>query len=709
MNPEFSYCNNSNRIPGIIQTQSYREMSDPPKSNPAFSFGTSTTSGSSGAPKLFGELNSNNNTSLNMFGSSKPGTSGGLFGTTSGQPNNPSEIFGSNAGQSSSISNNFGSNSTAGTLNTGGFGFGDQKFNNQSSSTFGPNTGQGSTAGTFGSNAGQSSSTANGSGLFGSNPTQLTNNTLGSSNLFGQQPTSASSTFSGVPSTSASAQPLAPALESGTGQASLGLFGNTSATGGPLFSGNSKSNNANTTGSLFGSSNTKGGGNFTGFGAKPSDESSGGQSTTTGSGLFGSTTSNTSTNQASSGTPSVNKTNAPFSFGNASTTPAGPPPFGKPNQSTLPPTFNTSKPQEQKSLFGSLSTSGATARSSNVSQPGSTATKNQETPTASFNLFGSKQETAKPIPSSAPMETSNGLGNPPRSSKPSLFPTVPSATQSASSLFTGKNTGNSQEKPLQATTNPATKSQFPPFTMPGTSITQGGPAANSSASGSTQTSWGFPSAATSSAPSNTSTASATASSTLPKISLFQTSNAQPSTTSATATTSQPSTTTGPSASSSQPPANLKITEARSTSEPSGRTSITATGKDEERPFQPSLVGPRPSAQSRLRNKSVDEIITRWAADLTKYQKEFQKQAEKVATWDRMLVENSDKVQKLYGSTLEAEKATVEVERQLTSVEGDQTELEYWLDHYERQIDEMMQSGLSHGETLQGPDQERERT
>ena len=106
---------------------------------------------------------------------------------------------------------------------------------------------------------------------------------------------------------------------------------------------------------------------------------------------------------------------------------------------------------------------------------------------------------------------------------------------------------------------------------------------------------------------------------------------------------------------------------------------------------------------------MDEIITRWASDLSKYQKEFQKQADKVADWDRMLVENSDKIQKLYGSTLEAERATVEVERQLSSVENDQAELEYWLDHYEKQVDELMTNQVGQSDSLQGPDQERERT
>ncbi len=106
---------------------------------------------------------------------------------------------------------------------------------------------------------------------------------------------------------------------------------------------------------------------------------------------------------------------------------------------------------------------------------------------------------------------------------------------------------------------------------------------------------------------------------------------------------------------------------------------------------------------------MDEIITRWATDLSKYQKEFQSQAEKVATWDRMLVENGDKIQKLYASTFEAERASAEVERQLTAVEGQQGELEGWLNRYEMEVDDMVTRQVGQGEGLQGPDQDRERT
>ena len=76
----------------------------------------------------------------------------------------------------------------------------------------------------------------------------------------------------------------------------------------------------------------------------------------------------------------------------------------------------------------------------------------------------------------------------------------------------------------------------------------------------------------------------------------------------------------------------------------------------------------------------------------------------------MLVDNSEKIQTLYGSTLEAERATTEVERQLSAVESDQETLESWLNHYEKEVDSMIASQQGgQGESISAPDQERERT
>jgi nuclear pore complex protein Nup62 len=107
---------------------------------------------------------------------------------------------------------------------------------------------------------------------------------------------------------------------------------------------------------------------------------------------------------------------------------------------------------------------------------------------------------------------------------------------------------------------------------------------------------------------------------------------------------------------------------------------------------------------------MDDIITRWASDLSKNQKSFKEQATKVAEWDRILVDNGDKIQKLYLATYEAERASNEIERQLLAVEGQQDELENWLARYEAEVDDMLSKQVSQGgDQLGGHDQERERT
>lgn len=106
---------------------------------------------------------------------------------------------------------------------------------------------------------------------------------------------------------------------------------------------------------------------------------------------------------------------------------------------------------------------------------------------------------------------------------------------------------------------------------------------------------------------------------------------------------------------------------------------------------------------------MDEILTRWATDLTKYTKEFRSTAEIVATWDQHLVDNMSKISKLYSQTLIAERQTESVEMQLNAVENQQAELEGWLDVYEKQVDEMLErEGKGQGE-VGGPDSEREKT
>lgn len=106
---------------------------------------------------------------------------------------------------------------------------------------------------------------------------------------------------------------------------------------------------------------------------------------------------------------------------------------------------------------------------------------------------------------------------------------------------------------------------------------------------------------------------------------------------------------------------------------------------------------------------MDEILTRWASDLTRYTKEFKAHAETIAHWDQIIVDNSAKIDKLYVKTRTCEKQTMSVEMQLTAVENQQNELEAWLNRYENDVDEMLAKDGPAQHELGGPDQERERT
>lgn len=106
---------------------------------------------------------------------------------------------------------------------------------------------------------------------------------------------------------------------------------------------------------------------------------------------------------------------------------------------------------------------------------------------------------------------------------------------------------------------------------------------------------------------------------------------------------------------------------------------------------------------------MDEILTRWASDLTRYSKEFKTHAETIAHWDQIIVDNSAKIDNLYVKTRTCEKQTMSVEMQLTAVENQQNELDAWLNKYESDVDEMLAKDGPAQNELGGPDQERERT
>ncbi|KAL8797016.1 MAG: hypothetical protein Q9195_000787 [Heterodermia aff. obscurata] len=435
---------------------------------------------------------------------------------------------------------------------------------------------------------------------------------------------------------------------------------------------------------------------------------------TVGSSIFGSQGGSTSKATPMGSSTPTSKPSTTFSFGNASTTPAGPPPssslsFGidsitQQPHSLAPNSANAAAPSNSSagpSLFGNaggkptggLFSSSQATESKNppaFSQP-NTSIFAQPSGNSSSSLFGNKNETGAGF-----------FSNPkPNESKPTLTSTP--QTETPKLLF--QNTGGQSA----ATTASEQTSAPSMFSKP----------LSNDGQNESKPSFTFPSINSKPSESSTSTTKASSlfdlgsqtsnSSTVAPVSTLIATSASSTIEKPTAPASTANGLSFAGAASSSIPSSFLTAPSASTDKPSATKDADPASATVGKPnLGASTSGPTPAAQSRLKNKSMDEIITRWASDLSKYQKEFQRQAETVATWDRLLVENSDKIQKLYGSTLEAQRATSEVERQLTLVENEQADLERDLDAYERQIDAMTAGQPGLGEPYQGPDGERQR-
>ncbi|CAF9929594.1 FG-nucleoporin nsp1 [Imshaugia aleurites] len=578
----------------------------------------------------------------------------------------------------------------------------------------------------------------------------------GSGNLFGQTNTTASTSTGGLFGSSAN-----PPVSSAASP-----FGNTStAGGGSLFGAGGVSSNlfgggankpAGGSGWSFGQvqgNNTSGGNlgtgqtgqqndapassaapssGFTGFSTptKPPETTTGpsqtpavsGGASSTGPFAFGNLGSNTSSaGQTNTTTPNSKPTTS--LFGN-STTPAGPPPSTSAGGTTM--LFGSNPPQDASNAFASFG--------GQSSAPGNNSTTAAPSGFSGFDFGASKSKEA-PVKTST-VQSPSIFGSTPSTQASNLFGNKRSAQPDSGNLFgMNKSQDTGATKP---TTSQQSQSEIPKastlFSDLGGNSSATAPATQTTSA--SQPAFGFLKA---NQPQSSATNPVSSPTTAPSAFGFFSSPPKSSGTSATSTNA-PFSNLFSNTGKTQDKAPTTTSEAASTpaastSAPAPASSLfgnfaksTAPNDVSQAPTQPattakaegtgatnvnlgaSTAGPPPPAQSRLKNKSMDDIITRWASDLSKYQKEFQKQADKVATWDRMLVENSEKIQKLYGSTLEAERATTEVERQLAAVESDQETLELWLDHYEKEVDSMIASQQSGpGETISAPDQERERT
>lgn len=122
-----------------------------------------------------------------------------------------------------------------------------------------------------------------------------------------------------------------------------------------------------------------------------------------------------------------------------------------------------------------------------------------------------------------------------------------------------------------------------------------------------------------------------------------------------------------------------------------------------------LKATRPPPTSRLKNKSMDEIINRWTADLENYKVQFVAQAGEIKTFDEVLITNGEKIFNLHTNTQEAEKTQARMDAILQQLENEQEELGVTLDYYESQITNFFEAQFGSAEGMQPADQEREKT
>ncbi|KIX07656.1 uncharacterized protein Z518_02309 [Rhinocladiella mackenziei CBS 650.93] len=514
----------------------------------------------------------------------------------------------------------------------------------------------------------------------------------------------------------------------GSGQSLFGTTNKPAGSGGNLF-GNSGTSGTNTTGFSFGS-----------FGqptsnppSQPREDNQGSDASKLVSQGFGtpgktSTPSTSAPSLFGSTTPATSGPSNVFNFGNPSTTPAGPPPstsaFGastgggaglfvsKPTEETSKPAFNFGTPAATPApstgistasggLFGSKPASGGFSFGA-PSKPAESSSTTSAPGVAETSASEQKQTFSFGAPTSTPSSTTAASAPTQSTSSAapsSLFGGAPKQPSSGSSLF-------SKPATTEATAS-ASKATFP-FGPP---ATQAPASAAQTSSGATQKplfgGFNLGTPTTSSSTTAGATTTTTTAPAAPGASPFSFGPAttaalpsQPATTSASPFSFGGATTTAPT---SQSPTTA------STAAPTTGATAAPLGVPGTLGTQTSTTGPAPPAQSRLRNKTMDEILTRWATDMSRYSKEFKEHAETIARWDQLIVDNSSKIDKLYVRTRTCERQTMSVDMQLAAVENQQTELESWLTKYENDVDEMLAKDSASPSELGGPDQERERT
>ncbi|KAF5103456.1 hypothetical protein D0Z03_000173 [Geotrichum reessii] len=151
---------------------------------------------------------------------------------------------------------------------------------------------------------------------------------------------------------------------------------------------------------------------------------------------------------------------------------------------------------------------------------------------------------------------------------------------------------------------------------------------------------------------------------------------------------------------------------------SGTTAAVATTEKKEE-AKPAVVAtpakPLKSAEptqeetaAYLKNRSIEDIISKWTSVLSKLTKEFQTQASDINDWDKVLMENGDRITQMYTEVVVAERKQTSIDQTLDYINRQQDDVEALLDNYEAQAAEFL-ADLAGPDGLQPVDQEREKS
>ena len=97
------------------------------------------------------------------------------------------------------------------------------------------------------------------------------------------------------------------------------------------------------------------------------------------------------------------------------------------------------------------------------------------------------------------------------------------------------------------------------------------------------------------------------------------------------------------------------------------------------------------AKSRLKNKTVEEIIQMWYQQMNTQVQKFTQQASEMAEWEMKLFSNGSKLFQLFENVQKVEKSQNELDEGLGRIDSQQLEIHETLTELEKKVDALFSS------------------